>query len=43
MRLTKAEKTVYTDCLGHCSWCFYEGGCPIEVKLKKEAKKNDGR
>ena len=40
MKLNKEDKRLYEDCRGHCSVCFYDGGCSLQSKLKKAKKDN---
>jgi len=34
-KLTKVEREIYAQCMGHCSTCLYEGGCDLAKKLNK--------
>ena len=43
MKLNKQEKKCYEDCRGHCSVCFYDGGCSLQNKLKKDKKAKKGK
>ena len=36
--LTKIEEKIYAQCQGKCESCYYEGGCKLQKKLKKEVK-----
>jgi hypothetical protein len=36
MRLSKRDKELFDDCRGHCSVCFYDGGCSLQIKMAKK-------